>query len=1400
MKNQQFLYTKKWVQDKEAKNCKICQTPFKAIFKRKHHCRNCGEVFCDSCSNFFMDKTNFKNFQDIKKNKVRLCQDCYQEISKKLKENGDLVEDKNGVNFNEEQQMRKHSKSLNVFNEKLPNTEKETYSPGTLNLVPTAINDQKIQLKVNKIQIPEIITIGEDIERKQKKLEQDMIEIIEDFVEKRIRAFGINDKWQGVMCKFITNSVQDLKYHQTDNQQKIDNKVGYIRIKIIPFINYTATRYLRGITIRKNIAHKRMKTHHKKPLFLLLSGSLDLDIQNFENVVKNQNKYLQQALEQIEMLKPNIILVEKSINNILLNELVKKDITVSIQCKITQLRKVEQAVQGRIQRAVDVFTMRCDKDCIGKSETASYVCCDPETIKSNLILYNQLDDKDKSLLEVHLEKKKNRGYTLLFIHTPQSNNSFQITLSGPKISELINVKYCFQQLFCICYQMSLEFEMILLDQKIKQDLELTYKSNDNEISPLITCGEIFNFSVLIMTEYENQIIKLCKVRYYPAVVNKIHDIQKKNNEESLENYIQENIKNINNKKIPYFCQLCDCQKEIVSFYGNFEQNKEDIGQEKYTKDDVSLGKYISNKASIQGSKKKCGKCQTKKINHVSIRYGPGAFVRCVVDKKKQQNLQVKASTNLSKEFMNASSFLYPTLNDEILTQTDNLQGETESRIQQQIDLNILTYIKCLNSNCDKQLTKPFKLEKYHLEFSFHRLIQYLIKNSLRLKKIHRKDWLLFEGEIKEQGDKLDGCNHSQTERVFECDEYQIKFFTNLFDIYQIKHFQYDCQDVKQHIEKCDKEELDKRKDILICYLQKLLQLIQNYDKNVRYGNMAVSITSIQIQLNISEKNNNIVQETSSNLISNFIEKLNQASYPDFIVLEQDSMQVYQRLYQIEIAEQMRIQKIRNDLDYSRSKISMFSLVTSEGGPFMKNSIRKAQKEFSTLIQTQSNNNENLYPTQNQSTIQLTQSPQSSPNQGNLNQYEEQQQELGNEKTFENDQNFFNYLIEKWPRLAMNYDQTNMQIKSFYDYIPIYSQNDIGLITAALNHPKYYDLYENKYKFVEFSDKIENTLFQKEIELEAERILKEQSKLAVTEEFQIKLSKINSSYKKMSSNNLQEVEEDEQTISQTLGESPRKPSKCATVQLYYPKQFECIRILNRIKIKQFIKSITSCANWNSAGGKSGSTFFKSSDNLFIFKAVKESEFNMFESFAPKYFEYLYSNIFAQKPSVLNKIYGMFTIKNSLGTTYYIAMENLFWGLEGELIVYDLKGSKAKRWNRKNLKTLLDTNYIIDRNGEPLPIQEQDYYFLEKALESDSQFLLDVAVVDYSLLLIIDKQNQQIKLSIIDYLQCYDLKKKMETTLKTAINLGTEPTIINPKEYQERFMKAMKEYFMGIYSSL
>lgn len=37
---------------------------------------------------------------------------------------------------------------------------------------------------------------------------------------------------------------------------------------------------------------------------------------------------------------------------------------------------------------------------------------------------------------------------------------------------------------------------------------------------------------------------------------------------------------------------------------------------------------------------------------------------------------------------------------------------------------------------------------------------------------------------------------------------------------------------------------------------------------------------------------------------------------------------------------------------------------------------------------------------------------------------------------------------------------------------------------------------------------------------------------------------------------------------------------------------------------------------------------------------------------------------------------------------------------DLLVYDLKGSELNRWEKKVNKVLLDTNFILDRNSEPI----------------------------------------------------------------------------------------------------
>ena len=41
-----FCPKEKWIKDDDAFNCFKCDKKFHALYRRKHHCRYCGQVFC----------------------------------------------------------------------------------------------------------------------------------------------------------------------------------------------------------------------------------------------------------------------------------------------------------------------------------------------------------------------------------------------------------------------------------------------------------------------------------------------------------------------------------------------------------------------------------------------------------------------------------------------------------------------------------------------------------------------------------------------------------------------------------------------------------------------------------------------------------------------------------------------------------------------------------------------------------------------------------------------------------------------------------------------------------------------------------------------------------------------------------------------------------------------------------------------------------------------------------------------------------------------------------------------------------------------------------------------------------------------------------------------------------
>ena len=74
------------------------------------------------------------------------------------------------------------------------------------------------------------------------------------------------------------------------------------------------------------------------------------------------------------------------------------------------------------------------------------------------------------------------------------------------------------------------------------------------------------------------------------------------------------------------------------------------------------------------------------------------------------------------------------------------------------------------------------------------------------------------------------------------------------------------------------------------------------------------------------------------------------------------------------------------------------------------------------------------------------------------------------------------------------------------------------------------------------------------------------------------------------------------------------------------------------------------------------------------------------------------------------------------------------------------------------------------------------------------------MDYSLLVGVDENKNELVVGIIDFMRQYTWDKHLETWVKASGILGgpkdASPTVISPKQYKKRFRKAMSAYFLVV----
>lgn len=265
------------------------------------------------------------------------------------------------------------------------------------------------------------------------------------------------------------------------------------------------------------------------------------------------------------------------------------------------------------------------------------------------------------------------------------------------------------------------------------------------------------------------------------------------------------------------------------------------------------------------------------------------------------------------------------------------------------------------------------------------------------------------------------------------------------------------------------------------------------------------------------------------------------------------------------------------------------------------------------------------------------------------------------------------------------------------------------------------------------------------------------------------------------------------------------------RVYFPVLFAALRE-NVLPCGEdgYTRSLSRSVQWAARGGKSGISFSKTRDDRFILKEMTRIDMQIFLEFAPNYFAYMEKCQQTKQPTLLGKIVGVYRVSFKNNTTNaalrmsVLVMENLFYN---RVITdkFDLKGSVRNRLvnpedvDREGELVLLDENLLNMSCDSPLYIRPHSKSVLNKAIEEDTKFLADNCVMDYSLLVGLEPNTDELVLGIIDYIRTFTWDKKIETIVKKSGILGGQgklPTIVSPAEYRSRFIEAMHRYFLSV----
>lgn len=214
--------------------------------------------------------------------------------------------------------------------------------------------------------------------------------------------------------------------------------VDYVKVKCLASGSPSDSTVIKGVVCTKNIKHKRMISQYKNPRLLILGGALEYQrvpnqLASLDTLLQQGNDHLKMIVSKIEALRPNVLLVEKSVSSFALDHLLTKEISLVLNVKKPLLERIARCTGALITPSIDnISTTR-----LGHCE---------------LFHLEKFTEEHENANQFNKKPSK----TLMFFEGCPRRLGCTVLLKGTNREELKKVKHVVQYAVFAAYHLSLE--------------------------------------------------------------------------------------------------------------------------------------------------------------------------------------------------------------------------------------------------------------------------------------------------------------------------------------------------------------------------------------------------------------------------------------------------------------------------------------------------------------------------------------------------------------------------------------------------------------------------------------------------------------------------------------------------------------------------------------------------------------------------------------------------------------------------------------------------------------------------------------------------------------------------------------------------------------------------------